>query len=51
MHGRHFTWEAMSELQAITLVASNVSGAIVCQEKPIAANSGWLQVSIDLNSM
>lgn len=45
LHGRHFTWKAVSEVQAITLVAGNVSGAIVTPEKPIAANNGWLQVS------
>ncbi|XP_077292516.1 suppressor of fused domain protein [Arctopsyche grandis] len=46
LHGRHFTWTAMNEIQAITLVATSVSGALVSPENSIVANNGWLQILI-----
>ncbi|KAJ8894694.1 hypothetical protein PR048_000001 [Dryococelus australis] len=45
-HGRHFTFQSVLGDTAITLVASSVTGALVCAEHPYVARGSWLQVLV-----
>ncbi|XP_050546297.1 suppressor of fused homolog isoform X2 [Daktulosphaira vitifoliae] len=45
-HGRHFTFKSLSGDSTITFVAPSVSGSLVNDEKPYAAQDSWLQVLV-----
>ena len=43
-HGFHFTLKSILKDTAVTFVVSRGAGTLVSQERPFAAQGGWLQV-------